>query len=409
MPASGVRNYAVVTGAYWAFTLTDGALRMLVLLHFHALGYSPVSLALLFVLYEVLGVVTNLFGGHIAARTGLKRTLLGGLVLQGVALLGLSFLRDHWPQAQQVAYVLVAQGLSGVAKDLTKLSAKSAIKAVVPENESGTLFRWVALLTGSKNALKGAGFFLGGGLLSWLGFRGALVALALGVLLSATCAGAVLPAELGRAKKKPLLSELLSKSRAINVLSLARMFLFCARDVWFVVALPVFLYEVLHFSFVQVGSYMALWVVGYGGVQSVTPRLLRHGPNANEARAAQVWAFGLLLVPLLITAGLAANLSPRTVVLGGLAAFGVVFAVNSSLHSYLVLAYADGDKVAESVGFYYMANAAGRLLGTLLSGLLYQLGGLRLCLLSAAAFVLLSALAALGLPDARRASGAAAS
>lgn len=407
MPASGVRNYAVVTGAYWAFTLTDGALRMLVLLHFHALGYSPVSLALLFVLYEVLGVVTNLFGGYTAARTGLKKTLLGGLVLQGVALLGLSFLRDHWAQAQQVVYVLVAQGLSGVAKDLTKLSAKSAIKAVVPENESGTLFRWVALLTGSKNALKGAGFFLGGGLLSWLAFRGALLALALGVLLSAACAGAVLPAELGRAKKKPLLSELLSKSRAINLLSLARLFLFCARDVWFVVALPVFLYEVLHFSFVQVGSYMALWVVGYGGVQSVTPRLLRHGPNANEARAAQVWAFGLLLVPLLITVALAANLSPRTVVLGGLAAFGAVFAVNSSLHSYLVLAYADGDKVAESVGFYYMANAAGRLLGTLLSGLLYQLGGLRLCLLSAAAFVLLSALAALGLPNTRRAQDAA--
>jgi predicted MFS family arabinose efflux permease len=399
---SGVRNYAVVTGAYWAFTLTDGALRMLVLLHFHALGYSPLSLALLFVLYEVLGVVTNLFGGFIAARSGLKKTLISGLVLQVVALVTLGGLRDAWPVGQQVVYVLFAQGLSGVAKDLTKLSAKSAIKAVIPENENGALFRWVALLTGSKNALKGVGFFLGGGLLSLLGFRGALLCLAAGVLVSAICAGALLPGELGRAKKKPTLSGLLSKTRAINLLSLARMFLFCARDVWFVVALPVFLYEVLGFTFVQVGSYMALWVIGYGAVQSLTPKLLRHGPNENEARAAQLWAFGLLLVPLLIAGGLTANASPSIVVLGGLAAFGAVFAVNSSLHSYLVLSYADADKVAENVGFYYMANAAGRLLGTLLSGLLYQLGGLRLCLLAAAGLVLLSALSCLGLPDTRR-------
>ena len=407
--SAGVQNYAVVTGAYWTFTLTDGALRMLVLLHFHALGYTPFQLALLFVLYEVFGVATNLLGGFLAARVGLKTTLVLGLVLQVVALGALSALSTSWSQSAQVLYVLAAQGLSGIAKDLTKLSAKSAIKVLVPETETGALFRWVALLTGSKNALKGAGFFLGGGLLSLLGFRTALWALAACVFVAAAAARTLLPRELGRAKAKLALSSLLSKTRAINVLSLARMFLFCARDVWFVVALPVFLYEALHFSFTQVGSYMALWVVGYGAIQALTPKFLRHGPSENEARAAQLWAFLLLLVPLGIVGALSASLTPSVVVLVGLGVFGIVFAVNSALHSYLVLAYTDSDKVAANVGFYYMANAGGRLLGTLLSGLLYQLGGLRLCLLAAAGFVLVSALASFGLPDTRRPVSAASS
>ena len=61
--SSAIRNYALVTGAYWGFTLTDGALRMLVLLHFYALGYSAFEIALLFVLYEFAGIITNLVGG----------------------------------------------------------------------------------------------------------------------------------------------------------------------------------------------------------------------------------------------------------------------------------------------------------------------------------------------------------
>ncbi len=399
--AIGVRNYMVVTGAYWAFTLTDGALRMLVLLHFHALGYTPFSLALLFVLYEVFGAVTNLLGGFLAARIGLKTTLIAGLCLQVSALVMLSLLSAQWPVAQQVVYVLLAQGISGIAKDLTKLSSKSAIKLVVPKDAPGTLFRWVALLTGSKNALKGGGFFVGGALLAWLGFDKSLWALAASVIVAAAVAGAFLPSDLGRAKAKLKFSQLLSKTRAINVLSLARMFLFCARDVWFVVALPVFLYEALHFSFVQVGTYMALWVVGYGAVQTLAPRFLRHGPEHNEARPAQLWAFLLVLVPLGIAYALSAQQDPKLVALVGLAVFGAVFAVNSAVHSYLVLAYTDSDKVAANVGFYYMANAGGRLIGTLLSGLLYQLGGLQLCLLSAAGFVLVSAFSSLALPDTR--------
>ncbi len=398
----GIRNYAIVTGAYWAFTLTDGALRMLVLLHFHTLGYSPFQLALLFLLYEVLGVVTNLFGGFLAARIGLKVTLVGGLLLQVGAVLLLSGLSSDWAEPIQVAYVVLAQGVSGVAKDLTKMSAKSAIKVVVPEDRAGALFRWVALLTGSKNALKGAGFFLGGALLSALGFRPALWAMAALLVLAFVGTAASLPADLGRAKARLKIRHLLAKSRAINVLSAARLFLFGARDVWFVVALPVFLYDVLDWSFVEVGTYMAAWVIGYGAVQAVTPRLLAHGPAHNEARPAQLWAFVLAAIPLVIVAALAAGAAPGVTVIAGLGVFGVVFAINSAVHSYLVLAYSSADEVAADVGFYYMANAGGRLAGTLLSGLVYQAAGLVACLITAGAMLVASGLLSLALPDTRQ-------
>ncbi|RMH40475.1 MAG: MFS transporter [Deltaproteobacteria bacterium] len=405
--ASGsVRAYAIVTASYWAFTLTDGALRMLVLLHFHALGYTPLSLASLFLLYEVAGVFTNLFGGWIAARLGLDRTLRVGLALQVGALAMLSALSPAWPRALQVAYVVAAQGLSGVAKDFTKLSAKSAIKTLVPEGAHGTLFRWVALLTGSKNALKGAGFFAGGALLAALGFRGALWAMAGAVVAAAAVATIGLPRGMGRAKAKPGLRALLAKSRAINVLSAARLFLFCARDVWFVVGLPVFLYDHAGWSFVQVAGYMAAWVIGYGVVQAVTPRALRRRADANDARAAQVWGFVLAAVPVAMVVALRTGADPTATVVAGLAAFGVVFAINSAVHSYLVLAYSDADATAADVGFYYMANAGGRLLGTVLSGALYQAGGLTACLIAAAACVVVSSALALWLPDPRAATAA---
>ena len=76
---------------------------------------------------------------------------------------------------------------------------------------------------------------------------------------------------------------------------------------------------------------------------------------------------------------------PDLVVVAGLALFGLPFAVNSSLHSYLILAYAGSEKAAEDVGFYYAANAAGRLIGILLSGALYQVGGMTACLIGSAA------------------------
>lgn len=379
---SELRNYALVTGAYWAFTLTDGALRMLVLLHFHALGYSAVQIALLFLLYEFCGVGTNLLGGWIGANLGLRVTLFGGLALQVFALGMLALLDPGWPVTLSVAYVMGAQALSGIAKDLTKMSSKSAIKVLLPAGAEGALFKWVALLTGSKNALKGAGFFLGGVLLSSLGFRAALLAMAAGLALVLLAAGVSLPGAMGKAKKKVKFSHLLSKSREINLLSAARLFLFGSRDVWFVVGLPVYLAASLDWSHAGVGGFLALWVIGYGGVQALTPRLLQRGlaggtPNGGSA---SLGAFALAGLTALLALGVQFQLAPWLTVVAGLALFGVVFAVNSSVHSYLILAYSSGEAVAADVGFYYMANAAGRLLGTLLSGVVFQWAGLSGCL-----------------------------
>jgi predicted MFS family arabinose efflux permease len=403
-----LRNYLVVTGAYWAFTLTDGALRMLVLLHFHALGYSPFELASLFFLYEVFGIVTNLVGGWIGSRTGLKLTLFFGLALQIGAVMMLSALSPAWVQSVQVAYVVAAQGLSGIAKDFTKLSAKSAIKVLVPPDAHGTLFRWVALLTGSKNTLKGVGFFLGGVLLAELGFRHALWSMAGTLVVTVVLTALSLPRGMGRAKGKAKFASIFAKSRAINVLSIARMFLFCARDVWFVVGLPVFLYDVVGWSFVEVGSYLAAWVIGYGVIQAATPRLLRRPGNvhANDARTAQIWGFALSVVPVAMYAAMRAGAPPAITVIAGLAVFGVLFAINSAVHSYLILAYSDAEDVSLNVGFYYMANACGRLAGTILSGVLYQQAGLEACLLAAGGMVLVASVLALLLPNPRVAATA---
>jgi predicted MFS family arabinose efflux permease len=389
---SGLRNYAIVTAAYWGFTLTDGALRMLVLLHFYRLGYSPFELALLFLLYEFMGIVTNLLGGWIGARVGLRLTLEAGLGLQVAALLALSALDPAWPKAASVLYVLAVQGLSGIAKDLTKMSSKSAIKLVVPEGSTSQLFKWVARLTGSKNALKGAGFFLGGLLLTALGFRPALWAMAAALALVLAFAALSLPRDLGRAKAKTKLRRILSKSRAVNLLSAARVFLFGARDVWFVVGLPVFLYDVLGWSFAGVGAFLALWIIGYGGVQGLAPEITRRAGAGRdgEVRAAQLWVFVLAAVSAAIAAALLAGAPAAPTLIAGLALFGFVFAVNSALHSYLILAFSTRDQVALNVGFYYMANAAGRLLGTILSGIAYQAGGLVGCLGLGAAMLLLA-------------------
>ena len=394
-PTISIRNYAIVTAAYWAFTLTDGALRMLVLLHFNQLGYSPVQLAFLFLLYEFFGIVTNLVGGWIASRTGVRFTLALGLMLQVVALGLLAFLNAGWSVAVSVAYVMGCQALSGIAKDLTKMSAKSAVKVLVPKGDESGLFKWVAVLTGSKNALKGAGFFVGGFLLSMLGFRGALSVMATGVLIVLLLVMGFLPAAIGQAKKKAAFTGILSNSKGINRLSLARLALFAARDVWFVVSVPIFLASVLGWSFAQVGGFMALWVIAYGAVQSASPVLLAKttGGKAPGPVLASTLGLGLAAVTALIPIGLRFGAPPALTMLGGLVLFGIVFALNSSVHSYLVLAYSESDRVSLSVGFYYMANACGRLLGTLLSGVLYQYAGVSASLWGA---VVLAAAAGFG-------------
>jgi predicted MFS family arabinose efflux permease len=396
-----VRQYLLITGNYWAFTLTDGALRMLVVLHFHQLGYSPLQVALLFLFYEIFGVVTNLVGGWLGARIGLNRTMNIGLALQ-VAALSMLLVPAVW---LTVPWVMAAQALSGIAKDLNKMSAKSSIKLLVPGNQQGALYRWVAVLTGSKNALKGVGFFLGGALLTWLGFTKAVAAMAVALVVVWVLSLWWLKRDLGKAKSKPKFRELLSKSRAINLLSAARLFLFGARDVWFVVALPVFLAEVLGWDFWQVGGFLAAWVIGYGIVQALAPGFTgkrdltgARGGRLPDGRTALLWAVPLAFVPALMAWLLFQGQDARAVVIAGLTAFGVLFAINSSLHSYLIVSYAAEDGVSLDVGFYYMANALGRLLGTVLSGWVYQVSGLPACLAISATLVTLAAVVSMALP-----------
>lgn len=393
--SSAIKQYAIVTGNYWAFTLTDGALRMLVVLHFHQLGYSPLQIAALFLFYEIFGIVTNLFGGYLGARIGLNRTMNIGLALQVVAL-ALLAVPSHW---LSVPLVMGAQALSGIAKDLNKMSAKSAIKLLVPGDQQGKLFKWIALLTGSKNALKGVGFFLGGALLALLSFKGAVLAMAAALALVWIASVILLKQDLGKAKNKPKFNELFSKSRAINILSAARLFLFGARDIWFVVALPVFLSSQLQWDFWWVGGFLASWVIGYGIVQSAAPALLRNKTDAAPTGAAAlIWAIILALVTAGLALAISIDLAVTSALMIGLILFGIVFAINSSVHSYLIVSYAKDDGVSLDVGFYYMANALGRLIGTLLSGWIYQSAGLVACLWVSAMFITFTACISLALP-----------
>ncbi|MCC5450397.1 organoarsenical effux MFS transporter ArsJ [Rheinheimera sp. UJ51] len=372
-----VRQYLIVTGNYWAFTLTDGALRMLIVLHFYQLGYSPLAIASLFVFYEFFGIVTNLVGGWLGARLGLNKTMNLGLLLQIIALSMLLL-----PTAQlTVLWVMAAQALSGIAKDLNKMSAKSAIKLLLPDEAQGALYKWVALLTGSKNALKGVGFFLGGVLLAWLGFQGAMAAMAGSLLLVWLLSLVLLKQDLGKKSFKPKFTELLSKSASLNWLSAARFCLFASRDVWFVIALPLYLASIAGWSQSAVGAFLASWVIAYGIVQAFTPKLTRSNKQAPPtASTALNWVLLLALLPWLIGVAMLYSAQPLLALLCGLLLYCVFFAINSSLHSYLIVASANRDGVSLDVGFYYMANAAGRLAGTLLSGWAYQSYGLVACL-----------------------------
>ena len=390
-----IKQYLVITGNYWAFTLTDGALRMLVVLYFHHLGYSPINIAMLFLFYEIFGVVTNLIGGWLGARLVLYKTMNIGLGLQIVALGMLAVPADML----SVAYVMAAQALSGIAKDLNKMSAKSAIKLLVPAGAEGKLYQWVAVLTGSKNALKGVGFFLGGALLTLLEFRGAIILMASLLAVVWLFSLIALKQDLGKAKNKPKFKEVFSKSRAINILSAARLFLFGARDVWFVVALPVFLAVTFNWDHWWVGGFMASWVIGYGIVQSLAPYITgKKQGRVPTGRSAFIWASYLTIIPVAIAFALHFDFYLQASVVIGLLIFGAVFAVNSSLHSYLIVSYADADGVSLDVGFYYMANAMGRLIGTVLSGIVFQLYGLEACLWISALFVAIAAMLSIKLP-----------
>ena len=393
-----LKSYLSITVGYWAFTVTDGALRMLVVLYFHLLGYSPFEVAMLFVFYELFGVITNLLGGWVGAHIGLNKTMYLGMILQVTALIALA-VPDEW---LSIFYVMLIQALSGVAKDLNKMSAKSSIKIFVSDDAESKLFKWVAILTGSKNSLKGIGFFIGAVLLDLIGYRQTLILLAGLLLLALVMVIFQLPKDIGKMKIKPKFSQLMSKDSAINWLSASRFFLFGARDIWFVVALPVFFLEILHWSFTDVGTFFAIWIIGYGVIQASTPALIKNTPDGHIAR---VWVITLALIPAVIALSMLTVWPLNIVIIIGLAFFGIVFAINSAVHSYLILRYSDHEKVAIDVGFYYMANAGGRLLGTIFSGLTYQLYGLAGCLWMSSLFLVLAFVLSLKLPVNKKLAG----
>ena len=397
---NNLRNYAVITGGYWAFTLTDGAIRMLVVLYFHQLGYTPLAIASLFLFYEFFGIVTNLVGGWLAARFGVNTTMHVGMLLQVFALLMLTVPTDYLT----IIYVMFAQALSGIAKDLNKMSAKASVKLFVPtttdNKASNRLFKWIAILTGSKNTLKGVGFFLGGLLLSVYGFKGALYVLSACLFVVLLLTWFLLPSDLGKTQTKAKFSQVFVNDPAINYLSAARLFLFGSRDVWFVVGLPVYLTSTLGWDFAQVGSFFALWMMGYGVLQAAAPRLLKNNKQGHspDGKTTQQLALMLMLLPAGMAFALYKQLDPANVIIIGLSLFAIVFALNSAVHSYLIVEWSDHDKVAMTVGFYYMANAGGRLVGTVLSGLIYQQYSLLGCLITSSLFVAAAALLSTKLP-----------
>ena len=388
-----VKSYGLVTGAYWSLTLTDGALRMVVLLHFHELGFGPLELSFLFLAYEFMGILTNLFGGIAGSRFGLEQTLKVGLLIQIFALLAISFVDADWGKVLSVIFVMFCQAFSGIAKDLTKMSSKSAVKFVIPQDGSSErqtrLFRWVAVLTGSKNALKGVGFFVGSALLSSSGYRTSLLILASIVAVALVAVLVFLDESIGKSSKPIPRRIWASTYPAVNKLSIARFFLFGSRDIWFVVALPIFLDESLGWSFEGIGAFLAAWVIGYGIIQSGAPSVIRLKDAAGEIRSStRLWSFILMIFTILLALLVAFDIAKSFTVIVGLLFFGVLFALNSSLHSYLILAFTEDDSdVAVNVGLYYSANAFGRLFGTLLSGLTYLWGGLAAALFACCCFL----------------------
>ena len=387
--------------------LSDGALRMLVLLHFHALGYSPIQLAYMFVLYELAGVITNILAGWIGSRYGLSTTLIAGLALQIVALLALSQLHQDWVLAYSVTYVMIVQGLSGIAKDLSKMSAKSAVKVLSPDDNQ-KLFRWVATLTGSKNAVKGLGFFIGAIALNFFSFVSVLYGMALVLLIVLFSSLILISNKLPKGQSGSKFKEIFSNNANINWLSFSRIFLFGARDVWFIVGVPIYFYTFLSaqnsavndFAFFIVGSFMAIWIIFYGIIQALVPKLkfVRNKTEKQLLEAPFRWIIILFLAPISLSLLLflidRTSVSSLVIMVIGLLVFAVLFAINSSLHSYLILSFTNTKRVSRDVGFYYMSNALGRLFGTILSGITYQASGLWLCLATSGFMLLISGIGA---------------
>lgn len=415
--------YFFVTAAYWSFMLTDGALRMLVLLRFHEAGFGPLELASLFVIYEAMGVITNLLAGWMAARFGFKMTLFAGLGCQVIALLALGWVPIEHGLITSLIAVAVIQGLAGIAKDLTKTSAKSAVKLLVPDKarsgDGGTLFRWVARLTGAKNTIKGIGFFVGAALLGTVGYSTGLWLMALVLLVILLGAILLMPDGLPKGKAVPL-GDAFRTNDLVTRLSLARLFLFASRDAWFVIALPIFLTTLVVDlfgwrsvdAFFAVGGFMASWVIAYGFVQSNAPEWLADSrQDAFAATRATLQQGVLLAIVLFVATGLMMGLHQAApglallVLLLVLIVFGAVFALNSSLHSFLILAFSGENRVSQDVGLYYMANALGRLLGTVSSGIAYTMGGITMALLFAAIFASIAAVTTLLLPRGAETTG----
>ena len=395
---TSISHYLIVTSSYLGFTLSDGALRMLVLFYFFKLGFSPLMLALLFLLYEFAGVIANLGGGWLTTRFGIRIMLLVGLSLQIIGLIFLSLLDPSFDYILSIIWVLAAQGISGLAKDFTKTASKSAIKSMEVDERQG-LFYWVSWFTGSKNAMKGIGFFLGGILLTKFGFQNSLWVMAGSLGLVLLLVSFLLPKNLGTSRPSGRIKELFSKSPEVNKIALARIFLFGGRDIWFVVAIPIFLYT-NGWDFWEVGGFLAGWTVFYGIVQAIAPNIIHLTNNGKtvSSKSILVWSISLALVPLCLL-GIMLAKTDLLLLLSGLVLFGFVFAINSSLHSFLIVAYAGSKKAAEDIGFYYAANAAGRLFGTFLSGLLFQLGGVLACLAGTTLFLIATSFVVWRLPE----------
>lgn len=424
--SEALRPFVIISSSYLLFTITDGAIRMIVLLHAYNKSFSALQVAIMFTLYELAGVFTNLAAGFMGAKWGIKFTLIIGLSLQ-IFSYGLLFgWQDDWTKQQAIVYVTIAQMFAGVAKDLTKLGGKTVTKLVTPEEKTTKLFKLVSLITGWKNSLKGVGYFLGSALLA-VSYELALSVMMVLVVLAMPWAIFGLDRELGTAKSKNASWKDVFKldNTNLNYLCLARLFLFASRDFWFEVPLPFFLRSPsceglgidtclvdsdcvtnavcgvesmlceninagggcggLGADRVVVGALLGGYIILYGQVQSWTPQLVTGPLDQTPPNKLTEVLWGLLnCLPTLLMA-IAAMWAPafqdgnQSAMTGwiifSVVMFAIVFAINSSIHSFLVVSYAKMDKVAVSVGFYYMSNALGRLLGTLGSGILYTFVG----------------------------------
>jgi hypothetical protein len=410
--------FIIITITYLLFTVTDGAVRMLVLLHAYNKGFTAMEVAIMFTLYELMGAVTNLAAGVAGSKWGIRATLISGLLLQIVGLGMLYGWSDDWSKGEAIVYVTIAQAMCGIAKDLTKLGGKTVTKLVTPEEKQVRLFKLVSALTGYKNSLKGVGYFMGAALLDWS--YEAAISVNIGfIIVALPFAIFGLTTQLGRvASKNITLAAVFKQSDNINYLSLARLFLFGSRDLWFEVPLPFYLRspEGLGWPRAAVGALLASYIIIYGQCQSYSPQLvlapLKQSPP--NKWACILWNAVLAVCPIFMGAMALTSMYDEpgdsstgkvATLMIGVFSFAIIFAINSAVHSYLVVKYAEGNKVAMNVGFYYMANAFGRLTGTIISGALYSYvgsnvnDGLAACFLASLVFVVISTVVTFWLDD----------